>query len=205
MQDAEFLETNRTQLHMEDNGDVIVGQYEGKPLRFLSTKRPRTLIYKKNDVAPIYFCDAVSDEPTKRELIIRNYIASDDRRRGLIYFSSTCLKGATAIRVFHVPTTNICRGLLLEYEGGARRALGECRLGVDPAQDFVGMKKLCFVNTKYQELGSTSAIDVVIVECHEHADHTHQDIGWTCCDMRGCVKVWFSGISNEMRIEYSGA
>lgn len=47
---------------------------------------------------------------------------------------------ATVFRSEHGPST----GMVFDYENGARRAVGQCRLGVDAATAFDAPSRICF-------------------------------------------------------------
>ncbi|OAA37402.1 hypothetical protein NOR_07101 [Metarhizium rileyi] len=190
-------------LHLEDVGDVFVGPYDLRTSKFMLIKQPQTLVYRRFDVSPIYFCDAFSRTHKLKEVCPPpNRAISGPSWQDFMYFSSAHLENAVVIRVFTVPLKKLCRGLLIEYEDGIKRALGQCRLGVDPVQKYMGMSKLCFKNVKHLKRGSKRVqVEGVIVECHSENDHTHQDLGWTCCNMSGCLKLWF--VDEETRIQYS--
>lgn len=51
-------------------------------------------------------------------------------------YCSAPLAGLSALSVFRDPGNRFCRGLLLKYANGAERALGSCRIGVDPVQHY---------------------------------------------------------------------
>ncbi|PSR77849.1 hypothetical protein BD289DRAFT_137376 [Coniella lustricola] len=52
------------------------------------------------------------------------------------YFSSAPTCGILKAYVFEDNTTGFCRGILFEYEGYIRRAVGQCRLGVDRSKEY---------------------------------------------------------------------
>ncbi|EXU94829.1 hypothetical protein X797_012090 [Metarhizium robertsii] len=198
---GDFNKTQHILLHIDGVGDIIVGPCNKRPLKFLLIKQPRTLIYRRMDGSPIYFCDAFSREHELREVTLPNRIISDPPWQSWVYLSSAPLENVIAIRIFSVPMTKICRGVLIEYRGRVKRALGQCRLGVDPVRNYMGVNKLCFKNTRYQPMGTGRKMDGVILECHGGNDHIHQNSGWTCCDMRGFLSFWFT--KDEMKIEHN--
>ncbi|KAB5584727.1 hypothetical protein GE09DRAFT_202 [Coniochaeta sp. 2T2.1] len=77
-----------------------------------------------------------------------------------------------------------CRGLLFHYSNGGQRALGQCRLGVDPMSEFRNPATLCF------RVGqSTDGIQRVWVRLGD-IEHDHSE-RHTCYQMgKGTLGFW---------------
>lgn len=60
-----------------------------------------------------------------------------------VNFSAAPLGEVTVARVFYQKGRPFSRGLLLEYQSGAQRALGDCRVGVDPYETYETPRTLC--------------------------------------------------------------
>lgn len=60
-----------------------------------------------------------------------------------INFSAAPLDNITCAKVFYQQGREYSRGLLLKYQNGAQRALGHCRVGVDPYQRYDAPRTLC--------------------------------------------------------------
>lgn len=52
------------------------------------------------------------------------------------FFSSASLEGILNVHVFTVSWKKLCKGILIEYENGSKRAMGQCRLGLDEVQSW---------------------------------------------------------------------
>lgn len=109
------------------------------------------------------------------------------------------LENIYRIRVYYISETNLCRGLILEYEMGGTLALGQCRLGVDPFREYERPTLFCFTNTRCQRFGE-GEMKGVQIECSDHHIHAHERTDWTCCEMVGVLYAWFN--QDEMEIEY---
>lgn len=72
-----------------------------------------------------------------------------------VFLSSASLKLVTQAQVFHDAETSFCKGILLDYQNGGQQALGECRLGLDPAQVYHQPTRLVLIieDGKHPELG----------------------------------------------------
>ncbi|KND94338.1 hypothetical protein TOPH_00723, partial [Tolypocladium ophioglossoides CBS 100239] len=136
---AEFwLNADRRQCFLFRLGpvrDAFIGPYIMQLSNFVLVKRPLTLTYRKNGPMPISFLGAYSEEhrlqittppPTK-------YSPPPSLRNP--YFSSASLKHASRVRIFYLPGTKLCRGLIIQYEDG-QRALGQCRVGIDLVAEY---------------------------------------------------------------------
>ena len=53
-----------------------------------------------------------------------------------VNFSAAPLDNVALAKVFHQEGRSYCRGLLFVYQDGAQRALGDCRVGVDPYETY---------------------------------------------------------------------
>lgn len=68
----------------------------------------------------------------------------------------------------------------MHYKNGLRRALGECRLGVDQVEEYERPAYICF------NLAQDQGLQVVCTTTG--AIHHHNSVGWTCCQMRGSME-----------------
>lgn len=53
------------------------------------------------------------------------------------YFSSAPINSISCAYVFEDEETQLCRGILLEYDNGGSQAVGQCRIGVNPSRKYV--------------------------------------------------------------------
>ncbi|KAI1822656.1 hypothetical protein F4861DRAFT_381574 [Xylaria intraflava] len=60
-----------------------------------------------------------------------------------VNFSAAPLNDVTFAQVFHQEGRSWSRGLILKYQNGAKRALGDCRVGVDPYKMYRAPRILC--------------------------------------------------------------
>ncbi|KAI1042372.1 hypothetical protein LB505_010984, partial [Fusarium chuoi] len=57
------------------------------------------------------------------------------------------LQGTTRIDIFTCKATGFCRGMLFEYEDGAQRAVGQCRIGIDNVTTHINPTRICYSDT----------------------------------------------------------
>ena len=69
-------------------------------------------------------------------------------------FSSAPLQATKFIQVFHQESSALCKGILTEYESGAQRAVGECRIGADPYDIYTKPPVLHILETTYLRPGT---------------------------------------------------
>lgn len=189
------------QFRFESVGDVLIGPYTLKSRQFMSLKWPQKLIYRKKDTLPICFVSAFSEKYT-----ICDTAAAPKRFDPSLppiedpYISSAPLSNVSQIRVYCIPRTNFCRGITIQYRGGGKLALGQCRLGVDPFTEYEWPVRLCFANTIFDQSG-VGKLEGVKVECLKDHDHVDGRADWTCCEMTGVLYCWFN--QDEMRMRYT--
>lgn len=115
-------------------------------------------------------------------------------------FSSAPLMNVTRIHVFENRAHGYCKAILLEYENGAQRAVGNCRLGVDPAKTYLNPSHICY------RLGSVLSQPekhrLLWVDTGSECAHTHDEDaqGWVCSVMEGHLKFMFAGNISRIAI-----
>jgi hypothetical protein len=118
-----------------------------------------------------------------------------------VWYTSAPLENVIRIDTLHDPDTGFCRGMLLEYANGAQRAVGDCRVGVDPVTTYTRPVRLCISRGKRTlprvegvyasewDDGREKKGWVMRVKCSglEEEDHGHQgDEGeWKSYELRG--------------------
>jgi len=119
------------------------------------------------------------------------------------YLSSAPLESVVRLQVFHAGDGgdgSLCRGILLDYENGAQRALGQCRYNVDPTETYSQPAFICILETTTPPRpGWNKQRQAVRVEgaCGEHG---HDGDGWTCFTMEGNLEFWFTGEEASLTI-----
>ncbi|KAL6790293.1 hypothetical protein GGI42DRAFT_347120 [Trichoderma sp. SZMC 28013] len=94
------------------------------------------------------------------------------------------LEHVARLRLFTDEDAGICRGLLLEYEDGGQRSVGECRVGLDVQQAYVRPVCLCIGRMSGYPRWS------IEVRVDGQAEHTHTERNWQCYEMRGTLVSW---------------
>ena len=126
-------------------------------------------------------------------------------------FSSAPLAGVTRATVFRPLEGegggDHCRGIVFEYENGARRAVGECRLGHDRFDIYEAPRAMRMSQTTIVELNPKSIpsrvereawkVGFVNEEVGEDADPSD---GWKTHQMRGVLHFWFHRDKGILRI-----
>lgn len=104
-------------------------------------------------------------------------------------YSSAPLSNVIRAQVFSERrfSDSVCRGILLEYRDGSKRALGQCKLGVARSEECINPAQLCFTSVV------TNNVNNVKVKVFNGSSHpAHEETGWTCCLMNGVLEFWFS-------------
>jgi hypothetical protein len=70
-----------------------------------------------------------------------------------MYFSSAPLQDVASVQVFFSAQdgekNTLCKGMLFRYNGGGQRAVGQCRLHVDPCELYVRPSAFYFQHCRY--------------------------------------------------------
>ncbi len=112
------------------------------------------------------------------------------------YFSWAPLSSVSSVVVFSDESTGACRGILFRYHDGGVRAVGQCRLHVDPTASVLQPARICFrcdsVSRPFNEPIHTSRVIFKRVHSGSGASSSKVDDGWESRPMEGIVKFWVS-------------
>lgn len=188
-------------------GDVTVGLQTTGPVkdRCLAASAPVTMIYGEPlEDRPIRFFGAFSSQPLKQGFSPPPFRLEDPGPCPLedAYFSWAPLHGVTSTLVFYDHDTGYCRGIVLRYENGGSRAVGQCRIQVDPAESVARPVRLYFQVTSYSSR-CNEMIYTVRVRFKQDVQNNckEKDIeGWESRPMQGMVRFWFTRDSSFMDV-----
>ncbi|PTB70417.1 hypothetical protein BBK36DRAFT_1107697 [Trichoderma citrinoviride] len=133
-----------------------------------------------------------------------------------VYFSWAPLEDVASTVVFRDRGTGYCKGILFHYLNGGSRAIGQCRLQVDPAERVDGPSSLCIQMEGHRARWSrTQMLYKARVEFQQGPGQEHEHEGrskalvlgeasngekWRCFPMRGYAKFWFTAESSWLSI-----
>lgn len=102
-------------------------------------------------------------------------------------------KNVTHADVYYDRSSGYSKGLLLAYANGAQRAVGQCRVGIDPFKAYEEPSWFCFRKVYHPE--SLEETGSCVVECTTGTnDHKHEpcDIDdWQCMRARAGLRLGF--------------
>ncbi|KAL6806156.1 hypothetical protein J3E68DRAFT_36877 [Trichoderma sp. SZMC 28012] len=173
----------------EKAGDVMVGiQYDRYPNRtqtVWAANAKLQLICGLSQSGSVITLDAEADGSQTPDRPFRLPF----RQTVVPYSHGGCLSWAplehvARLRLFTDEDAGICRGLLLEYEDGGQRAVGECRVGLDVERAYERPVGLC--------IGRKSGFSrwSIRVRIDRQAEHMHSERNWQCYPMRGTLVSW---------------
>ncbi|KAK4151892.1 hypothetical protein C8A00DRAFT_35462 [Chaetomidium leptoderma] len=190
-------------LRSSSAGDTVVGQYRvGGEGRFIvGDGRPTTLIYSTGRFRPISVISPYSNSGQTGGTLIepRSYPRPEQFPSPGWHFSYAPLDNVWRIQAFLEEDDVHCRGLLLEYEGGGQRALGQCRLLVDRTKTYNRASKIAFTNVL--RLPADSEIDLEATKVAFDDEVPEGGDGWLSFGITGTLWFWFR--EEETRLEMS--
>jgi hypothetical protein len=212
----------------EKAGDVIIGPHGSYPTQHCQgSGGPLTFIYgepKRGGATPRVqlvgtYCRAStsSTEGLPDNFPLDKFEpspVSDGAILEEVYFSWAPLEGVASTVVFRDQDTGYCKGILFRYLNGGSRAIGECRLQVDPVEIFDEPSLLCVQikghRARWNRAQTLYNVRVAFQQSSEH-EHEHQrkalvlseanhDEEWKCFPMRGDAKFWFTAESSWLSV-----
>ena len=165
---------------------------------------PKTLIYNREERANVSvigaYPEAASSSGSKHFETIespRHCPFTFPNAWNAINFSSAPLDNVTGVETFlfnHRREGSFCRGLILTYENGAQRALGDCRLGVDLSRTYKNPQILCVLEEWPVSAESGREMTrLVKLQFAEDYPHSHDYLRWKCYKMSGnTLQFWFN-------------
>ncbi|SCN72497.1 uncharacterized protein FFM5_00418 [Fusarium fujikuroi] len=110
------------------------------------------------------------------------------------------LKNAVRIDIFTERSTGYLRGFILEYENGAQRSAGQCRVGVDPVTVCHRPVSFCYRTLYGGDLDKNKHYELVC--CSEtgdqHYGHGFNNGLWTCSDFGLYAKAWCDDVTTDL-------
>ncbi|KAI1357826.1 hypothetical protein F5Y08DRAFT_333584 [Xylaria arbuscula] len=191
-------------VRMEKAGDVIVRQYMSSPAedRCLGWHAPITLVHgEPQEGQPVPYFGAYCQPPTRSKLPKR-FQAYEPKSYPIgkeAYLSMASLEDLQSVKVFYDRDSRYCRGMLLYYQNGGCRAVGQCRIDVDTSKQFWQPSQICF---RMDSVCGNSHEVLYNVQVDGRADsHTHKEKGWNCKPLKGVLAFWYTHNSSFITME----
>ncbi|KAL6698071.1 hypothetical protein J3F84DRAFT_366414 [Trichoderma pleuroticola] len=131
---------------------------------------------------------------TTPEIIYHGTLADEQPIPGAC-FSSASLDNVSNVCVFNDALTKLCKGIMIEYNNGLKRALGQCRLGLDLVQRYSRPLNLSYAITTYKPLreyyGELPKSVHVTFDPQDDLYHDNE-LKWEHHKMRGQLCFWFT-------------
>lgn len=162
----------------------------------LGTSAPVTMIYgdPQQGRSECFFgayCRVPADQGLTKPFCLPNPSGSPLGNEA--YYSCAPLNGVISALVFYDEITGACRGILFCYWNGGKRAVGQCRLQVDPSVRVAQPLYLCFrVDSWTSRYNITSYRTRVRFKQASQATGGVEEEGWETRRMEGIVKFWFT-------------
>ncbi|GAW23381.1 hypothetical protein ANO14919_129390 [Xylariales sp. No.14919] len=190
-------------VRMEKAGDLIIGQYMSSPAedRCLGWHAPITLVYgEPQEGQPVPYFGAYCQPPTRKfPKRLQAYKPKSFPISEETCFSMASLEGLQSVEVFYDQDGQHCRGMLLYYQNGGCRAVGQCRIHVDSSKQFLQPSQICF---RTNSLRGNGHVVLYNVQVDWRADsHRHEEKGWACQPLDGILVFWYTHNSSFMAIE----
>lgn len=103
-------------------------------------------------------------------------------------YASAQLKDVISVWIFRDEKDQFCRGLIVEYFDGTERALGCCRIGVDPAERCPAVERLSFKAA--QRIGLSIDHTVMVRTYQVSKGSGYDNAGWTSCSEGDILEAW---------------
>lgn len=191
-------------VRLEKAGDVILGQYMLGPTedRFLGWHTPITVIYREpQEGQPIPYFGAYC-RPLAGSKFPERFQAYEPKSYPIgeeACLSMASLEELQSVEVFYDRDSRYCKGMLLNYQNGGCRALGLCRIGVDPSKEFWQPLQICYRMDSVHRDGHQVLYNMQVD--WRAGSHTHEEKGWNCQLLKGVLAFWYTYNSSFITIE----
>jgi hypothetical protein len=209
------LQANEKKIRMRLSGETIVGRYIDRDDRETSDPKsperyaffvnrlehpPKSLLYSTGlgwPKARISIITTYSEQGQDGILEEPWYHppAHDSARYHM--HSHTPLENIRQVRVFYRGNGS-CKGMLVDYDDGGQRAVGQCRLHVDPSDTFKRPSRIAFLNFADIPNSSTKEVYVLLDELPPADDPQLKD--WQYYEMTGTLDFWFGAHHESMEV-----
>ncbi|PTB45506.1 hypothetical protein M441DRAFT_131140 [Trichoderma asperellum CBS 433.97] len=122
------------------------------------------------------------------------------------FFSSASLEGILDVHVFTVGWKKLCKGILVEYENGSKRALGQCRLGLDEVQSWHKPLSMHYMPEDYERnvcdlIRETRTSKSAVVTFDSESSHRSEDgsMEENYYELKGRLNFWFTFHAIELQ------
>jgi hypothetical protein len=105
-------------------------------------------------------------------------------------FSSAPMTSVRHLWIYRDSESRAFQGLIIDYTSGAQRALGSCRVGVDPVDTCEALSDIRFRRSaRINQIGTEfPMVEVQICSASDDKDH---DAGWTRLKDGMTLEMWF--------------
>ncbi|OAA63514.1 hypothetical protein SPI_03677 [Niveomyces insectorum RCEF 264] len=187
-------------------GDVVVGPALMGPINDVCLGRapPLTLVYNAVELGAISVTGAYTTGQRVGPKPVAPFCVLPPLTPPFrdAYFSQAPLDHIVRVRVFSDKEHRFCRGLVVAYKNGGMRALGQCRIGVDPVSEYENPSCLCVRRTTYTTQARKETFCAVYVHVATTGDlHSHAEPGWICsAALHGSLEFWFTDYESDLTV-----
>ncbi|KAJ3475396.1 hypothetical protein NLG97_g9475 [Lecanicillium saksenae] len=122
--------------------------------------------------------------------------------------STARLEQVKLAEVYHDPRTRCCRGIMFYYENGKRRAVGECRIGVDVVRSCEYPTHFMYSEKEYLLPDSRTRYEGTVIEMTDDITRVYSDnsmvatisAAWRPAAMAGRIEFRFAYGSAHIRV-----
>lgn len=189
------------QLHLNTEGQFVIGGLW--PYSNMDDESFDDIFLGANPSALIYQEHRYESIPYQHLLACRSKSAQDNTwkfpgpeidvvpDKGPLYFGSAPLARTSSTKTFLDPITASCRGIIIRYEDGTERALGQCRVGVDPSEICIKPQQIRYQIVSWASVDAKLGVNAK-VEFRGETTHEKLPEGWVSANMSGELKCWFN-------------
>lgn len=195
-------------VRMEKAGDITIGQRQPGCAedKVLAAQNSISLVYcEPNKRDMLSFFGAYQASPATFNVASRPRFADPgvNQMGQFTYYSWASLDGVSSVVKFFEDDFDFCRGLMIYYENGARRTVGDCRVQADRQATVNKPTQICYRTKIPEGEDGENGIGTVCklrVEFEHHNEH-EGDERWHCVPFRGTIRFWIARSFSWLSIE----
>jgi hypothetical protein len=165
-------------------------------------ERPRTLVYSVgSDGSSTSIVVALNESGVQSGRVEEPRYNLPDDLHPRMQHSYASLENVASVCVYYRPGTGLCRGILFYYDNGGQRAVGQCRLHVDPCETYKRPSSIALLQWSSSLVAGSGGYPRENTRVRFNGPGRHPGQQWAQYAMTGTLECWFTAQTMKLSVE----